>query len=204
MLTLQSRQWGRGGAEDAQSFAIVRGEIFRELARPANRFLQICVAHDYVRQRRKWRIGHRAPEWRFALVKCRIVLLYRVLNRVVLRIKSLNQDASRQIATACATGNLREQLEGALGGAKIRQAQRGIRADHTDQRDALEIMALREHLRASQNVERAPGERAERFLVLPLGSGGIAIEPRYSRAGKFFAQALLQMLGAFAEEIHVF
>jgi len=97
-----------------------------------------------------------------------------------------------------------EQLKRALRGAKIRQAQRGIRADHTDQRDALKIVALREHLRAYQNVERAAGERAERFLVLPLGSGGIAIEPRYARAGKFFAQALLQMLGAFAEEINIF
>ena len=72
-----------------------------------------------------------------------------------------------------------------------------------DQCDALEVVAFGEHLRADENVESARGECAERFLILALGAGGVAVEASDARAGKFFAQAFFQMLGAFAEEIDV-
>src|SRR6266478_5517430 len=203
MLLLQFRQRRRGRSQDPQPFAVVRRKILRELPRPANRFLQVRVAHDDIGQGSERRIPHHPPELRFALVKRTIILAHRILNRVVLRIECLNQNATGQFPTSSAARNLREQLKSSLRGAKIRQTQRRVRADHANQRDTLKIVAFRQHLRANQDVQRAAGKCAQRLLILPLGSRGIAVQPRDPRAGKFLAQPLLQMLRTFAEEINI-
>src|SRR5260221_3254453 len=67
----------------------------------------------------------------------------------------------------------------------------------------MKIVALGEHLRADKNIQSAIGESAESFLILALGSGGIAVEARDSRFGKLLAQALFELLGAFSEEINI-
>jgi hypothetical protein len=59
-------------------------------------------------------------------------------------------------------------------------------------------------LRANENVQRPAGERTQCFLILPLRPRRIPVEPRDSRAGKFFTQSLFQMLGAFAKKIDIF
>src|SRR5262249_1122983 len=123
---------------------------------------------------------------------------------IVIRVEGLDQDAAGQIATSGASGDLREQLEGALGGAKVGQAEHGVGADNANQRDAVEVVALGEHLRADQNVERTAGEGGESLLILVLGASGVAIEASDARAGKFLAQALFEMFGAFTEEVDVF
>src|SRR5262249_34987560 len=126
-----------------------------------------------------------------------------VLDRVVLGVKRLDEHASWQIAAAGAASNLSQQLKRAFRRAKVRQVEGRIRTDHADERHAMKVMALREHLRADQNIERAAGKRAERFLKLPLGARGIAIEPRNPRAREFLAQPFFQMLRAFAKKINI-
>src|SRR5215467_10371093 len=82
-----------------------------------------------------------------------VVLLDRILNRVVIGIVSLDQHSTGQVTAASAAGYLGEQLEGTLGGAEIRHAERSVRADHSDQSDAMKIVALRQHLCPDQNIQ---------------------------------------------------
>ena len=78
----------------------------------------------------------------------------------MLRIKSLNEDAARQFAAASAASDLSHQLEGAFGGAEVGHGQGAVGADHSDERDAMEIVSFGEHLRTHKNIQRAIGERA--------------------------------------------
>src|SRR5690348_17939811 len=112
----------------------------------------------------------------FALEERDVVLFDRILDGVMFRIKRLDKNAAGQLAAAGAAGHLRQQLERALGSAKVRQAQRRIGADHADKSDAMKIMALGEHLCADENIERAIGKCTQRFLILALGAGGVAVE----------------------------
>src|SRR6185295_11058000 len=63
--------------------------------------------------------------------------------------------AAGPIAAPGATGDLREQLERALRRTKVRQVEAGVGAQHADQRDAREVVALRDHLRADEDVDLA-------------------------------------------------
>ena len=117
-----------------------------------------------------------------------IVLPRGELNRVVLRIICLHEHFAGKFAAPGAARHLRQQLKRALGGAKIRQAEREIGGDHADERDALKIVALRDHLRADQDVDLARRKRAQHLLVGALGAHGVAVQARDARFGKLLAQ----------------
>ena len=140
----------------------------------------------------------------FAFEERGVILLHRVLNRIMLGIKCLNQHRALQLAAPRAPGNLRQQLKGAFRSAKIWQAQRGIGADDTHQRNALKIVSLRQHLRTDKDIQRPARERTQCLLVLPLRPRRIPVQPGNSCAGKFFAKSLFQMLGALSKEIDIF
>src|ERR1700722_13925546 len=140
----------------------------------------------------------------FAFEEGGVVLADGVLNGVVLWVVGLDQDAARKIASAGASGDLGEELEGAFGGTEVGQMERRGGADDADERDALEVVAFGEHLRANEDVDGAAREGAERFLILALGASGVTVETRDARTGEFFSKAFFQMLGAFAEKIDVF
>src|SRR4029077_14078747 len=165
--------------------------------------VEAAITDDDVGERSEGRIGHDAAKVEVALEKRRKVLFDSVLDRVVLGIKSLDQDAAGEIAAPGTAGDLREELEGAFGGAEVRHVEGAIGADDADQRNPVEVMTLGEHLRADQNVERARRECAKRFLILTLGARRVAIEPRDAGFGKLLAQALFELLGTFAEKIDV-
>jgi hypothetical protein len=112
------------------------------------------------------------------------------LNGVVLGIESLDKDAAGKIAAAGPARDLREQLEGTLGGAEIGQIQRGVSGHDPDQCDAMEIVSLGKHLRADKNIQRSGSKRAQGFLKLALGASRVAIEAGDASAGKFLTQAL--------------
>src|SRR5262249_46377651 len=119
VLALEARERGGSGTEDADAFAVVRRKVFGKLARIADGFVEIGVADDDVGERGERRIGHDAAEGEFALEKGSVVLADSVLHGVVIGIVGLDENAAREIAAAGAAGNLREELEGALGGAEV-------------------------------------------------------------------------------------
>ena len=61
---------------------------------------------------------------------------------------------ARRLAAAGAADDLREQLERPLGRAKIRQAEADVGRDDADERHRRKVVALRDHLRADEDVDR--------------------------------------------------
>ena len=87
----------------------------------------------------------------------------------------MHEDAARRVSASRAPGDLNEELEGAFGGAKILDRQRRVGIDDADQRDERQIVPLRHHLRADENVDFACAHLREDLLDL-LAARDIAIE----------------------------
>src|SRR4051812_37628396 len=67
----------------------------------------------------------------------------------------LNEDFPRCFAPAGPTSDLGEQLKGAFACPEVRQVEREIGVDDSDERDVGEMEALRDHLRTDQDVDLA-------------------------------------------------
>jgi len=63
-------------------------------------------------------------------------------------------------AATSATGDLRQKLKGALTRAKIREVQREISVDDSDQGHVREVQAFRDHLGADEKVDLARAKGA--------------------------------------------
>ena len=82
------------------------------------------------------------------------------LERARVRLEALHQHAPGRVAAA-ASGELRYELEGALLGAQVGEPQSRVRVDDRGQRDAGEVVALRDHLRAEQDGAVGVAETAQ-------------------------------------------
>ena len=204
VLFLQPRQRRRGRAQDFHSARFLRGKKRRKLARPPDRIFDFRVAHQNAGQRRERRVVQQTPELQFPLEKREIILPRGELDRIVLGIIRFDQNFAGQRAAPGAPGNLRQKLKRALGGPKIRQTELRIRGNDSHQRDALEIVAFRNHLRADEDVDFPGSKIAQHLLVGALGADRVAIQARDFRVGEFFAEFFLELLGARAEKIDVF
>src|SRR5437667_92145 len=81
------------------------------------------------------RIFQLLAELDFLFVKANEVVAARILNRRMKRREGLHHDFALHVATARATGDLREQLKGALARAEVRDVQREVRVNDPDERD---------------------------------------------------------------------
>ena len=79
----------------------------------------------------------------------------------MLGIERLHDRFACALAATGTAGDLREQLEGPLGCAEVREAEADIRRDHANQRHGREVMSLRDHLRADEDVELSRGKPRE-------------------------------------------
>src|SRR2546427_7648883 len=146
VLALQTHERRRSRPQNLDPLPIVGREILRELARPANCILQLLIAHDDIRERRERRIGHHLAEMQFALKKCLVILSRGIANRVMVRVKRLDEDAARQLAAAGAPGHLRQELKRALGGAKV-----GRSEEHTSELQSQSNLVCRLLLEKKKN-----------------------------------------------------
>ena len=89
----------------------------------------------------------------------------------MLRLPGLDQRAARPVAAPGAARHLIEQLERALGGARIAAAEAQICVHHADEREMREVVALGDELRADHNVEGALGDLVQ-FAPQPFGAAG--------------------------------
>ena len=67
-------------------------------------------------------------------------------------------------AASCSARDLRQELEGPLGRAKVGEAEADVCRDHPDQRDRGKVVPLGDHLRADEQVERAGPEIVQHAL----------------------------------------
>ena len=93
----------------------------------------------------------------------------------------LQQAAADAFAATGAAEHLMQQLEGALGGARVAVVEAEISIDHTDQVEHREVMALGDELRADDDVEAAGGDVLQ-FGAQPIHRSDKIVESTSTRA----------------------
>src|SRR5262249_30909698 len=116
-----------------------------------------------------------------------------VLDGARLRLERLHEDAARRVAAAAA-GELGEELERALLGAEVRQAEPGVGVDDRRELDAREVVGLRDPLRPHEDGTFGPPERSGRLAQL-LGPGDrVRVEPDPLELGDMALELALEPL----------
>ena len=77
----------------------------------------------------------------------------------MLGLPGLQQRAARALAPSGPAGRLAQELEGALGGARIGVGEADVGVDHADEGEQREVVALGDELRADDKVEFALSRR---------------------------------------------
>src|SRR5947208_675858 len=103
------------------------------------------------------RIAELATPLELAGEEARDVVTRGELDRARVRLERLHEHTTRRVTPAPAR-KLRQQLEGSLLGAEVRQAEPGVRVDDGRQGDARKVMPLRHHLRADEHDAVCRGE----------------------------------------------
>ena len=101
-----------------------------------------------------------------------------VEDRAGVRLEGLDEHPPGRVAAA-APGELGQELEGALLGAEVGQAEARVGVDDGGELDAREVVALRDHLRADEHGALGAGEALERVpqLLRPLDRVGVETDP---------------------------
>ena len=105
------------------------------------------------------------------------VVMPRKLDRRMKRREALHEDLAFDIAATGAPGDLGEQLKGALARAEIGQVQAEVGIHDADERDVRKVQALRDHLRADEDVDLAGPKRSERFAIRIATLHHVGIHP---------------------------
>lgn len=121
-----------------------------------------------------------------------------VLDGRAVREETLNDYFARAVATACATSDLDEQLETALGGPKIRHVQRDIGIKQADQGDIWEIQPFGYHLSAHQDINFASTEIGENLAEEVFALHGIGVDSNDFCCREEFLSNSFDTLGASA------
>ena len=100
---------------------------------------------------------------------------------------------------AAAAGELRDELEGALLGAEVGQREPGVGVDDRGERDAGEVMALRDHLRADEDGAVGGGEPVERLVQRAGLRRRVRVEPDPLQLGDALRELRLEPLRAGAD-----
>ena len=98
---------------------------------------------------------HPVAELKFLFVEANKVVVGCELHGVVILEIGLQDDFAGGLAASGASGDLGEELESALGGAEVRKAEGNVGSDDADQRHAMNVVTLGDHLRADKEIEFA-------------------------------------------------
>ena len=150
----------------------------------------------------RW-IAHGAAEVHLARGEAGVVVLAGELVDVVVGLVGLDEDASGFVAAAGAAGDLGEELEDALRSAEVWEAEGEVGADDADEGDAVDVVALGDHLRADEEIDFAGVQALEDAFHVAAGADGVAVHAADAGVGKEFLQAFFALLRACAEEEEV-
>src|SRR5205085_7947419 len=107
-----------------------------------------------------------------------------VRQGIVLGIVRLDEHASRRFSAARPAGDLRYELKGSLGGAKIRQAEAYIDGNNTDKGYVGKIVPFRDHLRADEHIDLASIETEQNIFHLALVRHRVAVNALDTHLGE--------------------
>src|SRR5207237_7223952 len=88
---------------------------------------------------------------------------------------SLQNHFAGNAAPPSASGNLREQLKRSLGSTKIGEPQRKVRAHYSNQRHAVHVVALGDHLCAYQQINLPGMKSAQHPLEIAATADRVAV-----------------------------
>ena len=177
--------------------------ILAHLAQKRHGGVQLGRVGAQQRLKHRRRIAGAGALFQQALGKAgHIVFAQGQIQRVIRKL-CLHPHLAGQRATAGAAGHLREQGKQAFFCPKIRAIQPAIGIQRHHPRQAGEIMALGQHLRADQDIQLA---RAH--LAVDLGPGvapadGVAVDAGNARLRKLPAQGGFDALGALPQRFQV-
>ncbi len=115
----------------------------------------------------------------------------------------LHDDLAWQTGASRAAGDLHQQRREALRGAEVRAVQRVVGAQHAHQRQPRKVVALREHLRADEDVELVRGHPLAHVGERVPRPRAVAVDACDARPGKRGRQRALEPLRAEAERHQV-
>ncbi len=128
-------------------------------------------------------------------------MLGRSLNRMVLRPVALDHHTAATLAAPGSPCHLRQQLEGTLAAAEVRQEQPNISGDHAHQRHQRQVEPLGNHLGPNQHVCFLAGKALQDRLVRAFMHGRIGVPTQHTRMGRNLLHGFLDALGACAKEL---
>ena len=132
VVAAETGEGSGGGAENFHALLFEGSEAGGEGARPADGVFHFAIAHQNGGQRSERRIVQQAAEVGFLVEEGNVILLRGELDGVMLGVISFDEHFAGELTASGAARDLREQLEGALGGAKIGAAEGEIGGDHSD------------------------------------------------------------------------
>ena len=144
-------------------------------------------------------IGELSAQREFVRIRIRIVMLLSPADGIVAGIEGLNDDPTRLIATAAPSRYLCQDLEGPLGGAKIRDIQGGVGGNDPDQCDCRKVVSLGDHLRADEDINLSAVEALEDGTRITLPCRRIAVHPGDSGRREEFSCPFLDPLRSRAQ-----
>jgi len=136
---------------------------------------------------------HPAAVLQLFLIEAAVVMCRGKLYGVMLGEVRLQDDLSGSIATTRASCNLSQELEGALGSAKVWEAQSGIGTNNPYQRDTVNIVSFSDHLSADEQVDLAGMQAIKDALEVLAPAHCIAIKSADPRLREEAMQALFKL-----------
>ena len=115
----------------------------------------------------------------------------------------LHDHFARQVGAARAPGHLEQERGESLRRAEIAAVERIVGADDTDEREPPEIVALGEHLRADENVDRTRVHTIAHTRECALAPGAVAVDAFDASVRKTGAERALEPLRSVAERHEV-
>ena len=129
-----------------------------------------------------------------------VVVVPGVLDGGAVRGVGLDEDLAKLLATTGATGDLDEELEGALGGAEVGEVEGEVGVEHADEGDVGEVEPFGDHLGADEEVDFLGAEVAQGVAELVLALHGVGVHAGDAGLGEGGAHDGLGALGAEAGE----
>ena len=102
----------------------------------------------------------------------------------MIRLPGLQQRVALALAASRPARRLAQELEGALGRARVGVGEADIGVDHADEGQQREIMALGDELGADDEVERAARGRVELAAQSLDAAGKVGRQHQHARVGK--------------------
>src|SRR5437588_276150 len=177
-------------------------QVAREAGLQLRQRLQRCVrfrpGDDDAHEVAEGRVAELPPPLELARQEAWDVVTRCELDRPRVRLERLDEHAPGCVAPAAA-GELCEQLERALLGAEVRQAEARVGVDHRRQRHAREVMPFRHHLCADEHDTVGGREARERSGERARPLDRVRIETDPFQFGHFRLELALEPLRPGAE-----